>query len=118
MIIFVLNFLNNNVMQITTVTIRKPLYGNYCYIRGSIVEKAIRLGNKLRIVLPHGSAVVDPNDWKKDCKMMKKVFKFVNAPMILYGSWVPIKAKKGKVFPTIEASKIDPPEDKQLNLFI
>jgi hypothetical protein len=103
-------------MQITTVTIRKPLYGNFCYIRGSIIEKAIRLGNKLRIILPHGSVVMDPNDWKKDCKMMKKVFKFVDNPMILYGNYAPIKSKKGKVFPTIEAAEKEPAR-KQLNLF-
>jgi len=77
-------------MENIVVKIRKPLYGTFCYIRGSIVEQAIREKKNLKITIPQGSAIMDPNDWKKKCRMMKKVFKFERSPMILYGNYVKV----------------------------
>lgn len=84
--------------NIITVNIKKPLYNNHVYINGSIVEKAIRIGAKLEIIIPNGSAIVDPLEWKNNKDMMKKVFLYPDRPMILYGGNVPIKSdKKGEV---------------------
>lgn len=78
------------------------------------MEKAIRLGVKLEITIPSGKATVDPVEWKKEGKIMKKVFKFADNPMILYGNWVPVPyvEKKGKVVKTKEE-----PLDIQQKLF-
>lgn len=104
-------------MALITVTIRKPLYGNYCYIQGVIVEKAIRLGDKMRINIPAGSAIVDPNDWKKDCKVMEKVFNFADHPMILYGNYVKLPKPKGEVFTSSkEKEAVEEEKKKQLSL--
>lgn len=89
--------------------IRKPLYGNYVYLRGSMVEKAIRLGLQLEIKIPNGKAVMDPKKWKETGKMMKKVFKYKETPMILYGNWVNIPA------PAIKAIEEKPKKKKEKN---
>ena len=52
--------------NIITVNIKKPLYNNHVYINGSIVEKAISIGAKLEIIIPNGSAIVDPLEWKNN----------------------------------------------------
>ena len=86
--------------NIITVNIKKPLYNNHVYINGSIVEKAIRIGAKLEIIIPNGSAIVDPLEWKNNKDMMKKVFLYPDRPMILYGGTVPIHSSiddKGEI---------------------
>jgi len=99
-------------MENIKVNIRKPLYGNYVYIRGSIVEKAIRLGLRLEITVPNGTAEVDPVKWRDTGKMMKKVFKFKDNPMILYGNSVPVPLPK-----SIEKGEVVKKEnEKQLKL--
>ncbi len=103
-------------MKIHTIRIRKPLYGNYCYINGDKLNKAIREGAKLEITLPNGSAVVDPQEWKNNRQIMKKVFKFANNPMILYGGWVPIPPPKGEVIETKEKEEVKK-EKEQPTLF-
>lgn len=100
--------------NIITVNIKKPLYGNHVYINGSIVEKAIRIGAKLEIIVPKGSAIVDPLDWKNNKDMMKKVFLYPDRPMILYGGTVNVNSgdKKGEIIK--EEIKESP---KQFKLF-
>jgi hypothetical protein len=90
-------------MQVITVNIKKPLYGNFVYVNGNIVEKAIRTSSMLEIVIPNGRAIVDPKMWKENGKIMKKVFKIPNNPMTLYGGNVPIPPiSKGKVITKIK----------------
>ena len=94
------------------INIRKPLYGNYVYLRASTVERAIRLGEKMQITVPNGVAIMDPVQWKATGKVMHKVFKFKDKPMVLIGNTVnvplPQALVKGKVV------KISP---NQLKLF-
>lgn len=77
------------------IKINKPLYGTYCYIRDVYIDKAIRNGVRLTIEIPQGTATVDPKWWKETGQIMKKVFKFIDNPMILYGNSVPIKEHHG-----------------------
>lgn len=70
------------------------MYGNHVYINASVVEKAIRLCVKLEIKVPAGTAIVDPLEWKNKKDWMKKVFKFKDRPMLLYGGNVPVAMPK------------------------
>ena len=94
------------------VNIRKPLFGNFVYIRASTVERAIRLGEKMQVTVPNGTAIVDPVKWKAEGKVMRKVFKFANNPMILIGGTVPVPLPQALV--KGEIINISP---KQLKLF-
>jgi hypothetical protein len=76
--------------KIVKFNIKKPLYGNYVYLRGSIVEKAIRTGAMLEVTIPTGKMVVDPKVWRDTGKMIKKVFRYKDNPMVMYGNWVKI----------------------------
>ena len=97
-------------MNLVTVNIQKPLYGTFCYIRSEIVEGAIRSGSKMEVVLPRGKAIVDPIKWKNTGKVMRKVFKFPDNPMILIGNHVEL--------PNVPSGKIiEPEEEKQERLF-
>lgn len=98
-------------MNLVTVNIKKPLYGTYCYIRSEIVDGAIRSGSKMEVILPKGKSIEDPVEWKKTGKVMKKVFKFPDNPMILYGNYVKLQnIPEGKV---VEVEKTN-----QLNLLL
>lgn len=72
------------------------MYGNYVFINSTIVERAIREKNMLEIIIPNGRATVDPQKWKANGRVMKKVFKYPDNPMILYGGEVPIQMEKTK----------------------
>ena len=85
-------------MNTIKVNIKKPVYGTFCYIRASIVDSAIANGFKLDVNIPQGRAIIDPVEWKKTSKVMKKVFKFPDNPMILYGNYVNVPGlPKGNV---------------------
>ena len=102
-------------METLDVKIRKPIYGNYVYISSTMVEMAIRMGAMMRIAVPNGTAIVDPVEWKKKGKIMKKVFRFPNNPLTLYGGYVPLSPKsKGKIMAVITEEK---PKVKQTKLF-
>ena len=77
-------------MENIKVNIRKPLYGNFVYINSSVIDRAIRLGVKMEVTVPNGTAIVDPVKWKAEGKVMRKVFKFADNPMILIGGTVPV----------------------------
>ena len=96
------------------VNIRKPLYGNFCYIRATVVDRAIRLGEKMQITVPNGTAIVDPAKWKESAKIMHKVFKFEDAPMCLYGNHVPVPLPKAVAVVRGEVVEVSP---SQLKLF-
>ena len=100
-------------MEIIKVNIRKPLYGNFCYINATIVNNAIRRGAKLEITVPNGTAQVNPQKWKDSAKVMRKVFKFVDNPMILYGNHVPVPLLSSKIQGKIEKNT----DLNQLTLF-
>lgn len=86
------------------IEIKKPLYGNYVYIRESILNKAIRSGNQLLVIVPKGKAVVNPTEWKRKGQRMSKVFLRPDEPMILYGGNVPIELPK--VEPLVKQGKL------------
>ena len=90
------------------VEIKKPLYGNYVYVRDVFLHAAIKRGGKLKITVPNGSAIVDAKEWMKGNRM-EKVFKDPKNPMILYGGNVPIPGEKGEI-KVVE-------EDPQASLF-
>jgi hypothetical protein len=73
-----------------SITIRKPLYSNFCYIRDRVLFEAIRNGNQLKVIVPNGSAIIDPQEWIRTGKKMEKVFKIKNRPMQLWGNYLPI----------------------------
>ena len=103
-------------MKTISVNIKKPLYGNFVYINGNVITKAIEHGAWLEITIPKGRAIVDPRQWKETAikieKVMKKVFKFPDNPMILYGGSVPLPAIKGEV---VKSLILEP--SKQTKLF-
>lgn len=102
-------------MNIISVNIRKPVYGNYVYLRSEILDRAIREKARLLIEVPAGRAIVDPAEWKRKGKVMKKVFKIPGHPMILYGGTVPVELKtKG----TVTKPGEEKPKDTQASLFI
>lgn len=102
-------------MKPVIFNIKKPFPGrpNYVGLRGSEVEKAIRLGAMIDITIPTGRVLMDPNDWKKDCQIMKKPYKFRNNPMILYCNYVPLPGIKGEMITPEKKKK----QDLQLTLF-
>jgi hypothetical protein len=79
------------------VHIKKPVYGTKVYINKSVVDKAIKNRMMLEIVIPQGRGIVDPKEWKARGDIMKKVFKYPDRPMILYGGNVPLPETKGEV---------------------
>ena len=99
-------------MKVITVDIKKPLYGNYVYINGTIVNRAISSGAMLEIIVPAGRAIVDPRKWKENGRVMKKVFKYPDNPMILYGGNVPVPpSTKGRIInPEVEKKLAEQPK--------
>lgn len=93
-------------MDPIAVTISKPLYGNYCFIRDKYINDAIRYHTKLLITVPKGSALVDPLWWKTTGKRMEKIFKMPDNPMILYGNTVPLEQPKGVIVKPEEPKSI------------
>jgi hypothetical protein len=79
--------------QFEDIEIRKPLYDNFVYIRDKIIFDAIRNHRVLRITIPQGTAIVNPENWLRTGKRMEKVFKIPDKPMVLIGNYVPIKIK-------------------------
>jgi hypothetical protein len=79
-------------MKLLTIDIRKPLFGNFVYLRDIYIDRAIRQKTKIRVKIPNGEAIIEPAKWKnwaiKNNKVMKKVFKFPDNPMVLYGGWL------------------------------
>jgi len=73
------------------VNIHKPLYDNFVNIREKYILEAINRGEPLRIIIPQGSAVVDPRWWMKNGKRVEQVFKIPDRPMVLWGNYVPLR---------------------------
>ena len=82
--------------RVITVDIKKPVYGNYVYIRGETLDKAIKHGVRLEIIVPNGKAIVDPAEWKRNGKRIEKIFLRPDEPMVLYGGNVPVPDKSVK----------------------
>ena len=81
-------------MEIISIEIRDPLPGNYVYVNEGFLNRAIRAGAHVMIKTPLGSLIVSPRDWKRNGKKIKKVFKFKDNPMTLYGGRIPIEGEK------------------------
>jgi hypothetical protein len=92
------------------VYIKKPLYGNMVYIRDKYIDQAIQRHEKLCVMIPQGQGIIDPGVWKLDAirknRVMKKVFKFADDPMKLYGGFVPLPEKVGKVEKQVNYSQM------------
>ena len=77
------------------VDIRKPLYDNFVYIRyDKYIRQAIDRGAKLKIRIPQGIGIHDPEEWMRTGKRMEKVFKRPDEPMVLWGNWVMFEKPK------------------------
>jgi len=71
--------------------IKKPLYDNFVNLRKSLLLRAIKDGELIKITIPQGSAIVSPVWWIKTGKESEKVFKIPDRPMKLCGNFVPIR---------------------------
>jgi hypothetical protein len=81
------------------VTIKKPLFNNFCYIRDIYVNQAKRAHIPLRITIPQGTAIMSAQEWMDGAKEMKKVFKQPDNPMVLYGNYVRLEQEKQSLTP-------------------
>lgn len=80
------------------VDIKKPVYGNFVYIRDKYIKTAIREDKYLRITVPSGVGIISPQKWMKDAKRHEQIFKLPTVPMILWGNTVPVsKAYKYEI---------------------
>ena len=75
-------------MKTVKVNIRKPVYGNFCYIRDTYIRQARDKNIPLEITVPDGTATMTVAQWMDGAKRLEKVFKIKNHPMILYGNHV------------------------------
>ena len=76
------------------IFIQKPIYSNFVYIYDKYLKQAERNGDRLHIKTPKGEIVCTPEQWRRQAKIMKKVFKRPNEPMTLIGNYVPISIDK------------------------
>lgn len=76
------------------INIRKPVFGNFCYIRETYIKQARREGKLLKITTPNGTGIISPDDWEKNGKVLLKEFKIPGRPMRLVGNHVPIDSQK------------------------
>lgn len=75
-----------------TITIYKPVYGTFVYIRDSYIKEAKRKNVPLHIIIPGiADSIISVSDWLKDAKILFKEFKIPGHPMKLYGNHVPIR---------------------------
>ena len=72
--------------KLLTVEIRKPLYGNMCYINEETIDRAIKHGFQLEVKTPTKTRVIDPKEWKQKGQRMSKVFLRKDDPMQLVGN--------------------------------
>jgi hypothetical protein len=76
--------------QYIDVNIKKPLYANFVRIRDKYIYQAIKEKKKLRITIPQGTGIHDPQEWMKTGKRVEQVFLMPDNPMILWGNYVKI----------------------------
>ena len=101
-------------MKTIAFNIKKPLYGNFIYLRASLVDKAIQTGAMLDITIPRGRTLADPAEWKRTGKVMKKVFLRPEDPMVLIGNYLHLSNDtRGQVI----TPEIKKQEVSQLKLF-
>ena len=74
--------------------IKKPLYDNFVNLRKSLLLRAIKDGELIKVSIPQGSAIVSPVWWLKTGKEVEQVFKIPDRPMKLVGNFTPIKPKQ------------------------
>lgn len=70
------------------VFIKKPIHGNFVFIRDKYLNKAESACEKLRIRTPKGERICTPAEWKRNAKYMEKVFLRPDEPMKLWGNYV------------------------------
>lgn len=97
-------------MQPFYITIKKPLFDNFCYIRNETLRDAyvaMLHGRKVIVKIPQGEGEINPKKWKETGKRMSKVFNIPNRPMILYGNYVPIEGMENGPMP--DEKDVQPP---------
>lgn len=72
--------------QTVHVTIQKPLYGTFVYVRDKYLKQAIREHTDITIHSGEYSCTVSPIRWIMDGKKLEKVFLIPDKPMVLYGN--------------------------------
>lgn len=97
-----------------TLTIRKPLYGTFVYLRKDILLRAIKNGVSVYVKIPQGKAKIDPVQWIEKGQPMKKVFLRPDEPMELVGMSVPVAVR---VPPRVELPKTEVETVQQQSLF-
>lgn len=90
-----MNSLTHSDNKYINVDIKRPLYGNFCYIRDIYLNQARREHKNLRITTPNGTGIMTVEQWMTNCKEMKKVFKQPDNPMVLFGNTVVINSTNG-----------------------
>lgn len=81
-----------------SLTIKKPLFDNFVYIRESLLNKAILRNERIEVIIPAGSALIDPKIWKQTGKRMEKVFLRPDEPMVLFGNYLLKNENQNKLF--------------------
>lgn len=64
--------------------IRKPIYGTCVAISKRIVERARSAGVLVDVRCPGGRSVLSPDEIVKLGKVVKKVFRYPEHPMVMY----------------------------------
>ena len=72
---------------VVDVDIRIPLKDNFVNIRESIILNAQKEHKLMRVNVPDGSALWEPDEWRKDAQITYKKFKY-DTPLKLYGKCV------------------------------
>lgn len=82
-----------------TVHINKPVYDTYVYVRAKYIKQALENGEELKISCPTAERICSPNEWLHEGapNKIKKVFRYVDKPMTLYGNYIEIPKTDKKV---------------------
>lgn len=81
-------------MRYIDITIKKPIYANYCGIREKYIWQAKRQKKLLRITTPNGTGTISPDKFLEGAQRIEKVFLIENTPMVLYANHVPINKEE------------------------
>ena len=69
---------------VVEVNIKVPLAGNYVNIRESIILKAKKENKLLRVIVPDGEALWEPDEWLSGAQITFQKFNY-DTPLRMYG---------------------------------
>lgn len=67
-----------------SVTIRQPIYANYCGIREKYIMQAKKYHKDLQITTPLGVTTISPAKFMQGADRIEKEFLIPGTPMVLY----------------------------------